>query len=93
MTDEIEETGPVNLKLAVCLLVAWVLVYFCIWKGIRTPGKVVYVTATLPYVFLVVLFIRSVTLPGSLDGILYYITPVWTELADPKVNKYPHFLS
>lgn len=86
MTNRIDEPGHLNLKMATCLFVAWVLVYFCIWKGIRTTGKVVYVTATLPYVFLLILFTRAVTLPGSLDGIMYYITPIWTRLADPKVN-------
>lgn len=86
MTDGIDNPGHLNLKLAVCLFVAWVLVYLCIWKGIRTTGKVVYVTATLPYVFLVILFIRAITLPGSIDGIMYYVTPVWTRLADPKVT-------
>lgn len=86
MTDRIENPGHLNLKLTACLFVAWVLVYLCIWKGIRTTGKVVYVTATLPYVFLVILFIRAITLPGSIDGIMYYVTPVWTRLADPKVN-------
>ncbi|KAM7446489.1 hypothetical protein ABFA07_005148 [Porites harrisoni] len=85
MTDGIEQPGHLNYKLTVCLFVAWVLVYFCIWKGIRTTGKVVYVTATLPYAFLVILFIRAITLPGSLDGIMYYITPEWTKLADPTV--------
>ena len=78
-----------NLKLVACLFVAWALVYFCIWKGIRTTGKVVYVTATLPYVFLIILFIRALTLPGSSSGMVYYVTPVWSRLADPKVN---HFL-
>ena len=86
MTDGIEQPGYLNYKLTVCLFVAWVLVYFCIWKGIRTTGKVVYVTATLPYAFLVILFIRAITLPGSLDGIMYYITPEWTKLADPTVH-------
>ena len=86
MTDGIDNPGDLNLKLAACLFVAWVLVYLCIWKGIRTTGKVVYVTATLPYVFLVILFIRAITLPGSIDGIIYYVTPVWTRLADPKVT-------
>ncbi|CAH3193820.1 unnamed protein product [Porites evermanni] len=85
MTDGIEQPGHLNYKLTVCLFVAWVLVYFCIWKGIRTTGKVVYVTATLPYAFLVILFIRAITLPGALDGIMYYITPEWTKLADPTV--------
>lgn len=87
MTNGIDQPGHVNLKLAACLFVAWVLVYFCIWKGVRTTGKVVYVTATLPYVFLVILFIRAITLPGSIDGIMYYVIPVWTRLADPKVSQ------
>ena len=86
MTDGIHNPGHLNPKLAACLFVAWVLVYLCIWKGIRTTGKIVYVTAALPYAFLVILFIRAITLPGSIDGIMYYVTPVWTRLADPKVN-------
>ncbi|XP_020618169.1 sodium- and chloride-dependent GABA transporter 1-like [Orbicella faveolata] len=85
MTDGIDNPGHLNPKLAACLFVAWVLVYLCIWKGIRTTGKIVYVTAALPYVFLVILFIRAITLPGSIDGIMYYVTPVWTRLTDPKV--------
>ena len=40
----------------------------------------------LYYVFLLILFTRAVTLPGSLEGIMYYITPTWIRLADPKVN-------
>ena len=89
MSEGINKPGYMNLKLVACLFVAWVLVYFCIWKGIRTTGKVVYVTATLPYVFLIILFIRALTLPGSSSGMVYYVTPVWSRLADPKVN---HFL-
>ncbi|XP_058962915.2 sodium- and chloride-dependent GABA transporter 1-like [Pocillopora verrucosa] len=85
MSEGINEPGHMNLKLVACLFVAWVLVYFCIWKGIRTTGKVVYVTATLPYVFLIILFIRALTLPGSSSGMVYYVTPVWSRLADPKV--------
>ncbi|XP_048586051.1 sodium- and chloride-dependent GABA transporter 1 isoform X2 [Nematostella vectensis] len=85
ITKGIDEPGGLNVHLTVCLLVAWVLVYFCIWRGIKTTGKVVYVTATLPFIILIVFFIRGVTLPGSLNGILYFITPEWKRLKDPKV--------
>ena len=85
ISSGIDEAGFMNWKLALCLLIAWVLVYFCIWRGIRSSAKIVYVTATLPYVILAIFFIRSVTLPGSATGILYYVTPQWHRLGDPKV--------
>ena len=40
ITDGIDNAGKMNWEMFGCLLLAWVLVYFCIWKGIRTTGKV-----------------------------------------------------
>lgn len=34
------DPGPVQWPLALCLLVAWVLVFLCMLKGIRSLGKV-----------------------------------------------------
>ena len=39
ITDGIDKPGAMNWEMFGCLLLAWVLVYFCIWKGIRTTGK------------------------------------------------------
>ncbi|XP_054910609.1 sodium- and chloride-dependent betaine transporter-like isoform X2 [Poeciliopsis prolifica] len=77
--------GNVHWDLALCLLFAWVICYFCIWKGIKTTGKVVYFTATFPYLMLFILFIRGVTLPGAVDGLKYYLKPDFSKLADPDV--------
>jgi SNF family Na+-dependent transporter len=71
--------------LALCLLLAWIIVYFCIWKGVKSVGKVVYVTATFPYVVLLILLIRGATLPGSLRGVIFYLRPDFQKLADPAV--------
>lgn len=38
MSDD-QSLGKVHWDLALCLLFAWVICYFCIWKGIKTTGK------------------------------------------------------
>ncbi|KAG7482633.1 sodium-and chloride-dependent glycine transporter 2 [Solea senegalensis] len=83
----IEYPGDLRWPLAGCLLLAWLIVYASLAKGIKSSGKVVYFTATFPYVVLVILLIRGVTLPGAADGILYFITPKWEKLNDAKVWK------
>ncbi|KAK3603402.1 hypothetical protein CHS0354_009382 [Potamilus streckersoni] len=81
----LEEFGMIRWHLAVALVVAWVLIFLCLMKGIKSSGKVVYVTALLPYVLLTVFLVRGVTLPGALDGILFYITPKFDKLLDFQV--------
>uniref|UniRef100_A0A8C2BKJ1 Transporter n=1 Tax=Cyprinus carpio TaxID=7962 RepID=A0A8C2BKJ1_CYPCA len=85
LSSGIEHLGTVRWDLALILLLVWILVYFCIWKGVKSTGKAVYFTATFPYVMLLILLIRGVTLPGAINGIHYYIYPDLTRLADPQV--------
>ncbi|TGZ58016.1 hypothetical protein CRM22_009780 [Opisthorchis felineus] len=82
ISDGIEQMGSVQWELALCLLVAWIVVFLCIYKGIKTSGKIMYVTATTPYVFMFILLGRAVSLEGSSIGLRYYITPDWGKLAD-----------
>ncbi|XP_039524590.1 sodium- and chloride-dependent GABA transporter 2-like isoform X1 [Pimephales promelas] len=77
--------GSVNADLSMCLLLAWVICYFCIFKGVKTTGKVVYFTATFPYLMLFILCIRGVTLPGAATGISYYLYPDISKLSNPDV--------
>lgn len=41
LSSGIDEPGIVKWDLLLCLLLAWIVVYFCIWKGIRSSGKVI----------------------------------------------------
>lgn len=44
-----------------------------------------YFTATFPFIMLLVLLIRGLTLPGAMDGIIYYLYPDISRLSDPQV--------
>ncbi|PAA51768.1 hypothetical protein BOX15_Mlig003695g4 [Macrostomum lignano] len=72
--------GTVQWKLAMCLALVYIICYFSLWKGISMSGKVVWFTALFPYVVLLILLVRGVTLEGSMKGIHYYIKPNMTEL-------------
>uniref|UniRef100_A0A8C6V353 Transporter n=1 Tax=Neogobius melanostomus TaxID=47308 RepID=A0A8C6V353_9GOBI len=84
-TDGIEDSGGIRWELLGCLVAAWVIVYFCIFKGVKSTGKVVYFTAVYPYFILFALLINNVQLPGAINGILYFVTPVWSKLFQIKV--------
>nr|XP_033474374.1 sodium- and chloride-dependent GABA transporter ine isoform X1 [Epinephelus lanceolatus] len=84
-TSGIEETGGIRWELFGYLIISWVIVYLCIFKGVKSTGKVVYFTAVFPYFILFALLINNVQLPGAKNGILYFVTPVWNKLFEVKV--------
>lgn len=85
-TSGLEDIGGFsNWKMVGCFVASWIASYMCIYKGIRTSGKAAYVTVTAPYVLLLILFFRGVTLEGAGEGVLFYITPNITKLLEPTV--------
>uniref|UniRef100_A0A8C8A081 Solute carrier family 6 member 2 n=1 Tax=Oryzias sinensis TaxID=183150 RepID=A0A8C8A081_9TELE len=81
----IEDLGLPRLELTLCLVVVVFILYFSLWKGVKSSGKVVYITATMPYVVLFVLLIRGITLPGALNGIKAYLNFSLSELNNLQV--------
>ncbi|XP_035668938.1 sodium- and chloride-dependent GABA transporter 2-like isoform X2 [Branchiostoma floridae] len=81
----LDQPGSMQWELILCLLLAWIIVYFCIFKGVKSTGRVVYFTALFPYVVLFILLIRGVTLQGADIGLEFYLKPNITRLGDPQV--------
>uniref|UniRef100_A0A673JAP8 Transporter n=1 Tax=Sinocyclocheilus rhinocerous TaxID=307959 RepID=A0A673JAP8_9TELE len=85
MTTGIEHAGGIRWELFGLLVLAWAIVYFCIFKGVKSTGKVVYFTATFPYFILFALLVNNVQLPGARDGILFFLMPNWSKLLEVQV--------
>ncbi|MCP3921456.1 MAG: sodium-dependent transporter [Desulfobacterales bacterium] len=79
------EFGGIKLPLFIGLILTWISIVACIWKGPETVGKIVYLTVLVPWVILVVLVVRGVTLEGADVGLAYYLTPDFTKLLSGKV--------
>ncbi|XP_029927904.1 sodium- and chloride-dependent transporter XTRP3A [Myripristis murdjan] len=83
ISPSIDEKGSIHTGQALCLLLAWVMVYLFVVRGVKSTGKVVYFTATFPYLVLLVYLIRGVTLHGAINGLKYMFTPKMEHLANP----------
>ena len=42
VSDGIHDINTIKWELAGCLLLAWIVVYIALWKGIKSIGKVCY---------------------------------------------------
>ncbi|XP_067002442.2 sodium- and chloride-dependent glycine transporter 1 [Anabrus simplex] len=85
ISDGIEYPGNIVWELLVCDLLSWLIIFSCMLNGVKSVGKVVYFTATFPYIILFIFLIRGVTLPGSANGVLFFIYPEWDQLLNFKV--------
>lgn len=72
-------------SLVIGMALTWLTIYLILRKGVRSVSKVVMVTVPLPIILLAILLVRGLTLPGSIDGIRYYLTPDFGKLTDVKI--------
>ncbi|KAJ8710115.1 hypothetical protein PYW07_009481 [Mythimna separata] len=84
-SEGLNDLGFPKWQLAVCLGLVYVTLYLSLFKGVKSSGKVVWLTATMPYVVLSILLARGLLLPGATRGIAYYLQPELTRLKDTQV--------
>ena len=76
--------GRLVSPIVISLTVIWVLMYLCIFRGVKMVSKVVLLTVPLPWIMLLILTVRGLTLPGAARGLNFYLDPNWSELAKPE---------
>ena len=70
--------GGVAWGVLIALVIAWLMIYWCIRDGAKSIGKVAKYTVFLPAIFLVLLLISGLTLDGAMDGIQAYLCLLYT---------------
>jgi len=85
ISDGIDAPGMIQWDLFGCLVVAWVVVYAVIWKGLHNSGKILWFSAIFPYVVLAILCVKALTLEGAMNGLSFLFTPQWDRLLEAEV--------
>lgn len=82
-----DELGGMNWKVLIALALAWLITALVLLKGVKMIGRAAIVTATVPYVIIVILFVRSVTLDGARRGLDFYLlNPEFSAIFEPTVS-------
>ena len=82
VSQNANQIGGFSIPILIAFVISWVLVYFCIWKGVKSVSTVVKLTMPLPVLLLFILLARAVFLPGALDGLSFYLKPNFQALLD-----------
>lgn len=85
MSSGIQYPGGMRWDLVACLICAWILVYFAIWKSIKSSTKIRYFTASFPFVLIVVFLGRALTLEGAEKGLQFFFRTNWSELLNSNI--------
>ncbi|XP_076679956.1 sodium-dependent nutrient amino acid transporter 1 [Andrena cerasifolii] len=77
--------GAPSWKLVLTLFFSWACVFVVLSKGVKSTGKAAYFLALFPYVIMITLLVRAVTLEGAVDGIIFLFMPTWEKIFEPAV--------
>lgn len=69
------------------VVTVWAATVWALSRGTETIERVVRVCVPLMWLFMIVLIIRGVTLPGGVDGVLFLFTPAVDGILDVSVWK------
>ncbi|KAK4471623.1 hypothetical protein MN116_005034 [Schistosoma mekongi] len=77
--------GSVQWEVCGCLFTINFLLFLSLFKGVKVLEKVSWITAGVPYLAMVVLLIRGLTLNDALYGVKTFLTPSFEKLSEWKL--------
>ena len=54
-------------------------------RAIFSFGQVAYFVVIFPFLIMLTLLVRALTMEGNMTGIKFYVTPKWEKLQEPSV--------
>ena len=87
LTDSPEMWGGFSWPVVFAMILVYAAVYLSISKGLKSVGAVVRWTVPLPFLFLLILLVNTLFLPGSSEGFSYFLVPDWSQLASSTLWK------
>ncbi|XP_045173767.2 sodium-dependent proline transporter-like [Mercenaria mercenaria] len=85
LSSGISDLSPVIWHYFLQMLILRTIICLSGIKSIKSIEKVIYVTAPVPFIMTVAIFIRSLMLPGAADGIKYFFYPSFETLLRARV--------
>jgi NSS family neurotransmitter:Na+ symporter len=78
--------GGIRLEILAALLAIWIINWLIIKGGVKKGiEKVTRVMIPLMWIIVLVLIIRAISLPGSMEGINWYLNPDFSKLTNPRI--------
>ncbi|XP_055893973.1 uncharacterized protein LOC106067429 isoform X4 [Biomphalaria glabrata] len=84
-SDSFLHAGELRWQLCLCLLTTWTIIFIFLIKGFKPGGKTTYLFLILTALALIILLVRSSSLPGGHDGLSFLFTLQWSKLMEGEV--------
>lgn len=75
----------IPIPVLIALVLAWLLMYYCIRDGAHSVGKVVKYTVFLPVILLLIMAVKGCTMPGAAEGLARFFIPQLEAFSDPSL--------
>ncbi|XP_053374952.1 sodium- and chloride-dependent neutral and basic amino acid transporter B(0+)-like [Mercenaria mercenaria] len=85
LSSGVSDFNPVILRYFLYMFLFRLVILLGSVKSIKSIEKVIYVTATVPFILTLAIFVRSLMLPGSGDGLRYFFYPDFDKMLKAKV--------